>query len=267
MGRAWVNRGALAAAALLLCGCQAELYSNLTEREANEIMAVLLDAGVAASKQTGREGLVTVSVDEGAFARSMALLEARGLPSARYQSLGDVFQKEGFVSSPVEERARFIYALGQELSRTISEIDGVLSARVHIVLPESDMLGRDFKPSSASVFIRHAPDANVQKFAAQIKLLVANSIEGLVYDKVTVVTVPAAKTSFAAAGAGAATASPAFKSVAGVLVHPGSVQRLWTLLGVSLGVSALALIGLVVGMAQSRSRERKPAVIDRADAA
>jgi len=48
-----------------------------------------------------------------------------------------------------------IYALSEELSRTVSEIDGVISARVHVVLPENDPLRRDLVPSSASVFIRH----------------------------------------------------------------------------------------------------------------
>lgn len=222
--------------ALALAGCKAELYSDLSEREANEIIAALMEIGIPAAKDVGRGEGVTVMVDEGRFAEAISHLNARGLPSTRYESIGDVFQREGIVSSPVEERARYIYALSQELSRTVGEIDGVLSARIHVVLPETDMLGRDFKPSSASVFIRHRPDAPVESFTSQIKLLVANSIEGLVYDNITVVTVPAAVTE-------TAETTLVLEQVAGIWVHPASVQRLWMTLG-GLALLALGCVGL-----------------------
>ena len=157
---------------------------------------------------------------------SVDLLEARGLPARTYDSMGDVFAKEGLVSSPTEERARLIYALSQELSRTIAEIDGVLSARIHVVLPEADMLGRDVKPSSASVFVRYVPTSNVESYSTQIKLLVANSIEGLLYDNITVVMVPADE----ATPAAQAEAMPKLANIAGVWVHPASVARLWGML-------------------------------------
>ena len=223
--------------ALALAGCKSELYTDLSEREANEMIAALMEIGIPASKDSGGDG-VSVIVDEGRFAEAIAHLNARGLPSTRYESIGDVFQREGIVSSPVEERARYIYALSQELSQTVGEIDGVLSARIHVVLPETDMLGRDFKPSSASVFIKHAPDAPVERFTSQIKLLVANSIEGLKYDNITVVTVPAQETEVAEA-------SLVLEQVAGMWVHPASVQRLWMTLG-GLALVAVACLAVAV---------------------
>ena len=83
-----------------------------------------------------------------------------------------------------------IFALSQELSRTVSEIDGVLSARVHLVLPENDPLRQQLVPSSASVFIRHRSDAAVGNLVPQVKMLVANGVAGLSYDKVSVILVP-----------------------------------------------------------------------------
>ncbi len=234
---------AIFCAALVLAGCKSELYSNLSEREANQMVAALLEVGIPASKQGSGAGLVAVFVDDQRFAEAMAILDQRGLPSATYQSLGDVFEKEGIVSSPVEERARFIYAMSQELGRTVAEIDGVLSARVHVVLPETDMLGRDLKPSSASVFIRHDPLAPVDGFTGQIKMLIANSLEGLVYDNVAVVSVPAAKTTQQGYKA------PEFAQVMGVWVHPASEVRLWTMFGgigalMACALAALAFFGL-----------------------
>ena len=104
--------------------------------------------------------------------------------------MGQVFKKDGLVSSPMQERAQMIFALSQELSRTVSEIDGVLSARVHLVLPENDPLRQQLVPSSASVFIRHRSNCRSAALVPQVKMLVANGIAGVSYDKVSVVLVP-----------------------------------------------------------------------------
>ena len=85
-----------------------------------------------------------------------------------------------------------IFALSQELSRTVSEIDGVLSARVHLVLPENDPLRQQLIPSSASIFIRHQASVPMNDLVPQIKMLVANGAAGLSYDKVSVILVPVA---------------------------------------------------------------------------
>lgn len=248
--------------AIMLCvlcviaACKAELYSGLTEREANEMVAALMDVGIPASKSGGAEG-VTVLVDEARFPDAMQLLDEQGLPARTYESMGDIFRKEGLVSSPTEERARLNYALSQELSRTVAEIDGVLSARIHVVLPESDMLGRDVKPSSASVFVRYARGSNVNDYASQIKLLVANSIEGLLYDNITVVMVPAA------ADQQSAGESIRFSEVMGIWVHPGSVQRLWITLG-GLVAAIIATAGLAlfpVLRARTTRSSRDPAIV------
>lgn len=91
----------------------------------------------------------------------------------------------------MEERARLNYAKAQELSGTLSEIDGVLVARVHVVLPEErDGLGKKSSPASASVFIKHAADVQLDAYVPQVKQLVNNGIEGLSYDRISVVLVP-----------------------------------------------------------------------------
>jgi type III secretion protein J len=185
-------RQALAIAALLLlCGCKIDLYSKLQEREANLIVATLLRNGLPADRVEMKDGSSTVRVEETAFASAVTLLNAAGLPRAKFQTMAEVFPSEGLVASPTEERARFIFALSQELARTISEIDGVVSARVHVVLPKNDPLRQDQMPSSASVFIKHDRRTQLAALLPQIKTLIANSIEGLTYDKVSVVFVPA----------------------------------------------------------------------------
>ncbi len=180
-----------AALALAACGMQ-ELHRDLTEEQANEIVAALAERGIDADKRGGDEGTWNVGVADGDFAEAVSILRQQGLPGETFVSLGDVFQKEGFTSSPLEERARLIYGLSQELSQTVSAIDGVVQARVHLTLPQPNPLTNEAPESSASVFVKYRPGYQVENQTGAIKTLVANSIEGISYDRVSVVMVPAA---------------------------------------------------------------------------
>lgn len=187
------TRGLVAAtmvAALAGCGEQT-LYSKLDERQANEMVAVLRLAGIPADKVTAAEGGFSVTAAEGDFARAVQTLRAMGLPQEDFDSLGKVFKREGFVSTPLEERSRLVYALSQELSHTISSIEGVLQARVALVLPTKHPLQDKVTPSSASVLLKVRPGLDVEALVPKIRALVVNSVEGLPYESVTVVPVEA----------------------------------------------------------------------------
>ena len=188
--RAACRAALLAVLAMVLGGCKTDLYTKLSEREANEMVALLLDRGIEAARFGVKDGTSTVQVDQARFAQAVEILKAAGYPQQTFASMGEVFKGGGLVASPTEERARYIYALSQELSKTVSSIDGVLSARIHVVLPKNDLLKQDSTPSSASVFIRYDQAMPVKALLPQIKMLVANSIEGLNYEKISVVFVP-----------------------------------------------------------------------------
>ena len=182
---------ASAALVLLLCACsKQELYSQLSERSANEMVAVLRSAGIDSEKQShdGQFSVATASAD---FAQAVRTLSAQGYPRETYDSMGKIFKREGFVSSPLEERARMLHAMSQEISNTLANIDGVVFARVHLTLPEKNPLVDKPPPASASVFIKHRPEKNLAGQVTQIKAIVVNSIEGLAYDNVTVALFPA----------------------------------------------------------------------------
>lgn len=175
----------IAALALAACSGQ-ELYRDVNEREANEMISVLMRAGIEATKIPGEKGMFTVEVAEGEFAEAVDILRQNGLPRDKFESLGTVFQKEGFTSSSLAERARLVYGLSEELSDTISRFDGVIEARVHLSMPETDALTGAANPSSASVFVKYREGMDLPAQTAAIKSLVTNSIEGLEYDRVSV---------------------------------------------------------------------------------
>jgi len=172
----------------LLTGCdeQTTLFSNLEERQANSVMAVLMEREIACSKQPGEEGTWNLVIPKSRFAEAATLCERQGLPKRSFLGVGEVFKKSGMVSSPSEERIRFMDATAQDLSRTISMIDGVVDARVHVVLPENDPFAKNLLPSSAAVAIRARWDADLTGAVPQVKSLVKNAIEGISYEKITV---------------------------------------------------------------------------------
>lgn len=183
-------------APILLVGLSAcsqqELYGQLSERQANEMVAVLRNAGLQAEKAASRDGKAfVVSTCSSDFSRAVEVLQAGGFPKESFDTIGQVFKKEGFVSSALEERARFTHALSQELSNTLSNIDGVVQARVHVSVPEKNPLSDKPQHSTASVFIKHRPGVDLSQQTGKIKALVVNAMEGLPYDNVTVALFPA----------------------------------------------------------------------------
>lgn len=175
-----VNMLATLSLVLLLTGCgdKTVLFSGLAENDANDIIAELNQHQIPADKLIDKAG-ISVSVEAKNIERSVNILDSAGLPRKARTNLGEVFQKSGVISSPMEERARYIYALSQEVESTLAQIDGVVVARVHVVLPERLAPGEPVQPASASVFIKYHSNLDPDSIEPRIRRLVATSIPGL----------------------------------------------------------------------------------------
>lgn len=231
--RAFVARFALVSLALSAAACsQQEVYGQLSERQVNEMVAVLRSAGLSADKKRRDNNQFSLTTSSGDFSRAVELLHGAGYPRDRFDSLGEVFKKEGFVSTPLEERARFMHALSQELSSTIANIDGVVIARVHLAVPEKDPLADKPKSAAASVFIKHRAGVDLAPHLGRIKALVVNSIEGLPYEAVTVVTFPAEAWPAPQAAAGAQAAASPLRGLDAPLLASASLGGSALVLGV-----------------------------------
>ncbi|SER03165.1 type III secretion system inner membrane ring lipoprotein SctJ [Pseudomonas sp. PONIH3] len=215
-------------------GCKVELYLGLGQREANEMLAVLDAEGIEAVKAQDKDGKVKILIGEADIGHAVAALKRQGYPREMFSTVSDVFPRDSLISSPLEEHARLTYVKSQELSRTLSEIDGVLVARVHVVLPEPrDALRAPARAASASIFIKHAADAPLDLYIGQMKQLLSNSIEGLDYERISVVLVPSTQARQLRPGARHAT-------LLSIQVMEGSRLRLLALVGALLGMLLLS---------------------------
>jgi type III secretion protein J len=242
---------------LLMAGCRVDLYSQVEEQQANRMTSELARHDIDVRKESVKDGMFTLRVPRSDFARSMAILEAAGMPDQKHASLTEVFEGGGLVSTPTQERARLMHAIAGELSQTIGTIDGIINARVHVVLPESDPLRRNIVPSSAAVFVRHSPRAPINPLVPQIKKLVADSVAGLDYDRVSVIAVPANPGAFETAPA------PHGASVLGIRVEPGSVTRAISIFAVL--VAALLAMAAALFLLTRKLRKRMDFAVRLAD--
>ncbi|MCK5902351.1 MAG: type III secretion inner membrane ring lipoprotein SctJ [Cocleimonas sp.] len=177
---------------LFVNACQMELYGNLSENDVNNMLSIMLSNDIDAKKMIDKKTKAFIlMIDEGKIPEAISLLREHGYPREKVTGVEELFKKEGLVSSPMEERIRYIYALSQSVQETLSQIDGVLTARVHIVMPANNPFVDVIKPSSASVFIKYHPASDIRNIKSKIKLIVEKSIEGLSYEKVSVVMLPA----------------------------------------------------------------------------
>ena len=174
---------------LTACG-RVELCQNLPESTANELLSALLERGITAEKLSQGKSGFAVTVDKEEQLRALEILRDLGLPKPVHEGLGVVFRKEGMMSSPLEEKARLSYALSQELAASCSRLDGVVSARVHVVLREKDVLTGAVTPASAAVMLRHSPDAPVDRYIPQIRSLVVQAVPDVEADRISILPFP-----------------------------------------------------------------------------
>ena len=73
-------------------------------------------------------------------AESLRILSEKSLPRPATRGFEQVFSGDSLIPSATEEKALFLDALQGEIIETLESLDGVISARVHLVLPERDPL-------------------------------------------------------------------------------------------------------------------------------
>jgi len=158
------------------------LYTNLSLTDVNSIAAKLQSMSIDAQIQGDAILVPAVKVLE--LRNQMA---AEGLPRGGGTGF-EIFDKKNFGATEFEQRINYVRALQGELARTISAIDGIQEARVHIVLPEKKLFEEDKQEPKASVALtlykgRRLANAQV----SGIVHLVVTSVEGLTEANINVI--------------------------------------------------------------------------------
>lgn len=161
------------------------LYGNLSDSDASSVVQSL-QAGNIEYKIDNASGAIMVPRERVRDARMQ--LAAQGLPQGKSGGFDMISKDPGFGVSQFMENARYQYALESELARTISSLQAVDAARVHLAIPQQSAFVRDRRPVSASVFLQLRAGHRLQpEQVSAIVHLVASSIPELESDQVTVV--------------------------------------------------------------------------------
>lgn len=160
------------------------LYGNLGQQDAAQV-AQALDTNGVPYKLDAATGAITVPADRVHDVRLQ--LAGQGLPEGD-GGFAVMAKDPGFGVSQFMEGARYQHALETELARTISNLQAVAGARVHLALPRQSAFVRDRRAPSASVFVQLKPGRRLEsEQVTAIANLVASSIPELESEEVTVV--------------------------------------------------------------------------------
>ena len=160
------------------------LYAGLPESEKAMVLESLKNAGVDVSMDPVTGEVLVPVID---YHNARMTLAAQGLPSSSgtgYDELDSIQMG----SSRSVEAAKLKQTQEMELARSISEIDMVLSARVHLAIPEKEVFVRQSAEPTASVFLQLARGRGLGRNQVEAIIhLVSSSVPNLTKDNVSVV--------------------------------------------------------------------------------
>ena len=160
------------------------LYASLPESEKARIVDALKNANVDVALDPS-SGEVLVPTND--FHRSRILLAAQGLPASMpdgYKQLDDM----PMGTSRSVENMRLKHSQEIELARSISEIDSIVSTRVHLAIPEKSVFVRNNPEPTASVMVQMANGRVLGRQQVDaIVHLVSSSVPGMPKQNVTII--------------------------------------------------------------------------------
>ncbi len=162
------------------------LLGNLAGMDSNQVMEALNAADIAYTVEPNSGALLVKSEDLG---RARMKLAAAGVaPSDGNVGFEILDQEQSLGTSQFMEATRYRRGLEGELARTISSLNNVKGARVHLAIPKSSVFVRDERKPTASVLVELYPGRSLEPSQVMaIVNLVATSVPELTKSQVTVV--------------------------------------------------------------------------------
>lgn len=193
--RPGLRRVAILLGCLLLAGCaQSSLLEGLDERQANEVVAVMLRNNIEADKVPEGKAGFRVVVAGGDLPEAIDLVQQNSLPSAARSQVSGAFPADALVSTPLGERARLLSAIEQRLEESLGVLHGVREARVHVSYDAVG--GQGVQPSKepkmhvAAVLV-HEGHVDAASLMPSVKRFLRNTFVEVDYDNISVILTPA----------------------------------------------------------------------------
>jgi flagellar M-ring protein FliF len=159
------------------------VFTNLASADAAAITEELTTRGV---QYELAEGGASVLVPKQEVHQLRIDLSAAGLVKDGEEGWG-LLDAQGITTSEFRQRVDYQRALEGELANTISSIDGVEAATVHLVIPEEKLFSEDARQPTASVLIKNRPGKSFEPGKVQAVVnLVSSSVPGLDPEKVSI---------------------------------------------------------------------------------
>lgn len=159
------------------------LFSGLSNDDASGIVEELKKAKTPYKLLAGGN---TIAVPASKVHELRLQMASSGLP--RGGGVGfEIFDKQKLGTSDFAQQVNYRRALQGELERTISQIESVKSARVHLAMPRQQLFARNKKPVSAAVTLKLYPGRLLPKSSVRAMVhLVSSSVSGLRPESVSV---------------------------------------------------------------------------------
>jgi flagellar M-ring protein FliF len=182
-------------AASIAIGLSAVLWSNgpeykpvlssITDYNADQIVELLSVNNIPFKLDENTGALL---VESEFYHQARLKLAGSGIVSDNIVGMEIMDQEQGLGTSQFVETTRYRRGLEGELSRTITSLQSIKSARVHLAIPKESVFVRDTRKPSASVFLELYPGRRLDRSQVEaIVNLVASSISQLSDKDVTVV--------------------------------------------------------------------------------
>jgi len=162
------------------------LFSNLEARDSALIIEKLKEQKVP--YKLSAAGTI-ISVPDSQVAEMRIQLAAEGLPQGGVIGF-EIFDKSSLSTTDFVQNINYIRAIEGELSRSLSQLREIQSAKVHITLPKKSVFVSEQEQAKASIVIQARPGAALSNsLVPAIIHLTAQSVEGLRPDNIAVIDV------------------------------------------------------------------------------
>ena len=178
--------------ALMLSACNDEkLLFNLTQEQANHVLAVLQQHNISANKEGTLKSGYTVAVNKSESTAALSIINQYQLPWSADVQIAQAFPEGALVSSPNAEQARVLSLQEQRLEQSLRMIAQVVTARVHVSYPAFNNDNSKTQTGHVGVIITYKGEIEDNLFISQVKSLIKNSFNDVRYENISVVLFPA----------------------------------------------------------------------------